>query len=135
MPKRHLESEFIERFKAEVYRQHRNAFCYKIPDAFQTGLKPFDVILDTGVVRYLEFKWVDNNRLSFRPIDLFRPHQIRTLSLIQESKAYPCCYGVIQHKSKVFLIETRDFQKECIRFDELDVYTLKQAVSLLCQNP
>ena len=134
MPTRQREAGFIEHFKAEVYQQNRHAFVYKIPDAYRTGLKPFDVILDVGFVRYLEFKWLEKTRKTFQPKDLFRPHQIRILNQIQEQKKYPACFGVVQARF-VYLLPAHELLSEQICLDHLAGYTLAEAVRILCQEP
>ena len=132
MPKHSHEARFIERFKAEVYRQNRNAFIYKVPDAHQTGLKPFDVVLDTGKVKYLEFKWLEKTRKTFQPASLFRPHQIRILNRIQEQKKYPACFGVVQAGLFIYLVPAHALLSEKIIL--VNGYSLAEAVSLLCKN-
>ena len=134
MPKRQPEAAFIEHFKAEVYRQNRHAFAYKIPDAYRTGLKPFDVILDAGIVRYLEFKWLEKTRKTFQPKDLFRPHQIRILNQIQEQKKYPACFGVVQARF-VYLLPAHELLNERIYLEKLHGYSLAEVVRILCQEP
>lgn len=130
------ERDFIDKFKEKVYQKYRKTFFYKIPDGFRTGSKPFDVILDNGKTHYLEFKWLNENRKSFKVSSIFQSHQIRILNQLftNKNKNYLCAWGVIKVGRDTFLLPACELQNERINLAEFKPFTLDEVVNYLCSN-
>lgn len=126
------ERRLVDRFKGIVLKTNRNTFFYKIPDGFRTGNKPFDVILDAGKVHYLEFKWLPENRKSFKVTSVFEFHQIRTLVKLGKNKSYPCSWGIMQVGRRYYLISSPDLEKDRILLKEYPPLSLEGIAQLLC---
>lgn len=129
------EARFIESFKREFYKVNRNWFFYKIPDADRTGLKPFDVIINTGQVHYLEFKWIEKNRKSFKVDALFRIHQLRNLAKLQDLEERQCSWGIIKKGYDIFLFNIDQLiDKGQIFLDNHTKLSVKEVILTLCNN-
>lgn len=78
------EKDFTRKFLKDYKAKHPKAFIYKIPDAFRTGIKPFDAfIVNEGKFTALEFK-VQEGKKTFRTSKV-TPHQKEFLKQVKEA--------------------------------------------------
>lgn len=97
------ESTFINEFKKSYLTKYPKAFWFEIPDAPQTGLKPFDVFLIKEKNKYgcLEFKYMKSGK-TFNT-NLVRPHQKRALKHVKDLGGF--AYVVLKCDKKIYYLE------------------------------
>jgi len=94
------EKDFIREYRIKYLKAHPEAFFYKLPDAYRTGLKPFDafVLTEDGGFIALEFKWARSGN-TFNT-NCVLPHQKRALKKVK--MLGHTAYVVLKSSTKIF---------------------------------